>query len=119
MANTPIGTPESEAKLYAAIMGEDSATFTPGEIDAVRELNDWIDDPPDIDDEILPEVQPLLAAAWYATEDFIRTNTGKCSSTATRKDQHEPETAAPFTCQCCRYFHQIGPRARSLMRHAR
>lgn len=92
--------------------------FSASEIDEVRELNDWLDDPQG-DDANVPEAKVLIAAAWYATEDFIRTETGKCSSTHTRKDEHEPETVAPFTCQCCRYFHEIGPRSRSLMRCAR
>ena len=62
------------------------------------------------------EVDALLSVAWYITEEFIRYNTGKCSSTATRKDEHEPEAAAPFTCQCCRYFHSLTGRTNHLRR---
>lgn len=91
--------------------------YTKDEIDEVRELNDWLDDPQGESDNV-PEAKVLMAAAWYATEDFIRNVTGECSSQHTRKDKHEPETSAPFTCTCCRYFHSIGPKSRALMRHA-
>lgn len=88
-----------------------------GDIAVLNELNDYLDDPPVAPWELVPEVEKLLTAAWWITEDTIRENTGKCSSTHTRKDEHAPETAAPFTCQCCRYFHQISLRAKALRRH--
>lgn len=92
-------------------------TFTAAEISEVRELNDYLDDPPisnSLMEEALPEVEKLLSVAWWLTEDFIRENTGKCSSTTTLKDEHAPQTEAPFTCQCCRYFRHISGRARHL-----
>lgn len=91
--------------------------YTAAELDSVRELNDWLDDPQGSFAGV-PEAKVLVGAAWYATEDFIRLETGKCSSTHTRKDEHAPETGAPFTCQCCRYFHQIAPRSKALIRKA-
>lgn len=89
--------------------------FTETEIEAVLELNGWLDDPPE-DFYCTPEAKILIAAAWYATEDFIRRQTGICSSTATRKDKHQPEKQAPFICQCCRHFKQIEPRSKELIR---
>ena len=94
-----------------------TSDFNESGIAEVRELNDWLDDPQG-DTANVPEAQALIAAAWYATESFIRRETGFCSSQHTRKDEHEPETAAPFTCQCCRFFHHIGPKSRALVRHA-
>ena len=89
-------------------------SFTTAELDSVRELNDWLDDPQG-GFEGVPEAKVLVEAAWWATENFIRLETGKCSSTHTRKDEHAPETETPFTCQCCRYFHRIGSRSRNLI----
>lgn len=91
--------------------------FTKTEIEAVLELNNWLNDPQG-DFYGVPEAEILIAAAWYATEDFIRRQTGGCSSTATRKDKHQPEKKAPFTCQCCRYFRHIQARSKELIRRA-
>jgi hypothetical protein len=99
-------------------MNMSEETLTASDIETLRELNDWIDDPPVTDYSNCPEVERLLAAAWYATEDAIRINTGKCSSQHTSKDEHAPETGPTFTCSCCRYFNRIGPGARALIRHA-
>ncbi len=107
-------TPQTKKKA-----GEESGPmateFSVSEIDAVRNLNDWLDDPQGETINV-PEAAKLIAAAWYATEDFIRRETGKCSSTHTRKGEHEPENAEPFTCQCCRHFREIGAQSRALIR---
>lgn len=89
--------------------------YTAAELDSVRELNDWLDDPQGSFAGV-PEAKALVEAAWYATEDFIRLETGLCSSAATRKEAHKPETCAPFTCQCCRYFHKIERLSKALIR---
>lgn len=80
------------------------------EIADIRELNDYLDDPPISNSflrDVLPGVKILLDIAWFITEETIRNSTGKCSSTATRKDEHEPESGPAFTCQCCRYFKSL------------
>ena len=113
--NMPEGTHDCQHETGRIGDAPNSESFTPAEIDAVRELNDWLDDPQgSMPDEFDREVNMLLSVAWYVTEEFIRHETGKCSSTHTRKDEHVPETEAPFTCHCCRYYHQISGCARHL-----
>jgi hypothetical protein len=85
------------------------------ELADILTLNEYFDDPP-TNFANVPECEALVAAAWYVTESALRHETGKCSSQHTRKDQHEPETAAPFTCQCCRYFKQIESRSKRILR---
>ena len=91
--------------------------YTVAELDSVRELNDWLDDPQGSFAGV-PEAKTLVEAAWWATENFIRLETGKCSSVHTRRDEHPPETTAPFTCQCCRYFNRIAGRSKRLIERA-
>lgn len=62
------------------------------------------------------EIQSLVHTAWYITEEKIREATGYCSSQATLKEIHRPQ-AAPFTCQCCRYFNSIRHRVERIRRY--
>lgn len=96
-------------------------SYTHADISDLRELNDYLDDPPVSHAflrDSMPELETLLAVAWFVTEEAIRYATGKCSSTATRKDDHEPESGPHFTCTCCRYYMSLNtPKTASIRRH--
>lgn len=81
----------------------------------LNELNCYFDDLP-VDTSTVPEVAALASVAWYITEEKIREATGYCSSQATLKEIHRPQ-AAPFTCQCCRYFNSIRHRVERIRRY--
>lgn len=102
---TPIDSCRDQ--INAAIKEQSIEAYNPSDIADFRELNDYLDDPPISNKTLhtlLPEVETLLAVAWFVTEEAIRYATGKCSSTHTRKDEHEQEDGPQFTCQCCRYY---------------